>query len=262
MNEKRKLSILIIDDEHLARKRLRDLLEDISEEMPNTVFAEASNGLQAIDIISTAGSGLINVALIDIRMPKMDGVELARHLMKLANPPHVIFVTAYDNYAVQAFELNAIDYLLKPVRAQRLTAALQKVANSLPLTSQEGNEELGRLPQSPRTHLSCNERGRLLLVPVAEILYLKADLKYVCARTLEREYLLDESLVKLEEEFQEQLIRLHRSVLVSKEAIVGFEKNLDGESDTQWRAIVRGIADKLPISRRQWSQVKSFAKII
>ena len=255
------LSVMIVDDEAPARARLRDLLADIEPEAPNAVVAEAGNGLQALAAIEARDSAdpnasPIDVVLVDIRMPKMDGIELARHQAQLAHPPAVIFVTAYDTYAVQAFELNAIDYLLKPVRSQRLAAALHKARQSRPLPPQV----LARLQQGPRTHLSCHERGRLLLIPVPEVLYLKADLKYVTARTVGREYLLDESLTHLEQEFSERFIRLHRSVLVAKEAISGFEKNGSDDAETQWQTLLRGITEKLPVSRRQWPLVKIYAK--
>jgi two-component system response regulator AlgR len=157
---------------------------------------------------------------------------------------------------VQAFELNAVDYLVKPVRAQRLAAALQKVRQSRPVPPQV----LAQLQQGARTHLSCHERGRLLLIPLPEILYLKADLKYVTARTAVREYLLDESLTHLEVEFSERFIRLHRSALAAKETIIGFEKCLDENAETQWQALLRGIPERLPVSRRQWPLVKSYAR--
>ena len=247
------LSIMIVDDEAPARARLRDLLADVAVEVPNVLVAEAANGLLALAAIEGT---VVDVVLLDIRMPKMDGIELARHLAQLEHPPAVIFVTAYDTYAVQAFELNAVDYLLKPVRTQRLLAALQKARQSRPLPPQV----LARLQQGPRTHLSCHERGRLLLIPVADVLYLKADLKYVTARSAAREYLLDESLTHLEQEFSERFIRLHRSVLVAKDAISGFEKNGSDDAETQWQALLRGIDEKLPVSRRQWPLVKSYAK--
>jgi two-component system response regulator AlgR len=186
----------------------------------------------------------------------MDGIELARHLAELERPPAVIFVTAFDAYAVRAFELNAIDYLLKPVRARRLLAALQKVRQGgIPTRL-----PLAQLPQAARSHLSCHERGRLLLIPVADILYLKADLKYVTARTRDRDYLLDESLTHLEREFAEQFIRLHRSVLAAREAIVGFEKSGTEDAETQWQAMLRDIPERLPVSRRQWPLLKSYAR--
>jgi two-component system response regulator AlgR len=245
------LSVIIVDDEGPARARLRDLLADIAHELPNEIVAEADNGLRALAAIDGGG---VDVALVDIRMPGMDGIELAHHLSQLEHPPAVIFVTAFDAYAVRAFELNAVDYLLKPVRAPRLLAALQKVPQSRAL---DRNRML-RLAQGPRTHLSYHERGRLLLIPVATILFLKADLKYVMARTRDREYLLDESLTHLEHEFGEQFIRLHRSVLAAREAIIGFEKSGTDDAETQWQALLRDIPERLPISRRQWPLLKSY----
>ena len=247
------LSVLIVDDEAPARARLRDLLADVADEVPNKVEGEAANGVLALEILAERQ---VDVLLLDIRMPKMDGIELARHLAQLEKPPAIIFVTAYDSYAVQAFELNAIDYLVKPVRAQRLATALQKIRMQRALSPQV----LASVQQGARTHLSCHERGRLLLIPLADILYLKADLKYVTARTSSREYLLDESLTHLEAEFCERFIRLHRSALAAREAIVGFEKSAAEDAETQWQAILRGIPERLPVSRRQWPLVKNYAK--
>ncbi len=193
-----------------------------------------------------------DVVLADIRMPGMDGLELAGHLGGMEYPPAVIFTTAYDNYAVQAFDLNAIDYLLKPVRTQRLLTALQKARPSRPpdgtLLADIGQATRG----GGRTHLSCHERGRLLLVPLKEVLYLKADLKYVTARTRDREYLLDETLTHLEQEFADRFIRLHRSVLVARDALAGFEKAADEDAEGYGWALLRGVSEKLPVSRRQW----------
>ena len=250
------ISIMIVDDEAPARMRLRDLLADLHAELPTTVVAEAADGLAALDALSTIA---VDVVLVDIRMPKMGGIEFAQHLAQLDKPPAIIFVTAYDSHAVQAFELNAMDYLVKPVRAQRLAAALHKLRQKY---AAPAPPVLNALRTGARTHLSCHERGRLLLIPVSDILYLKADLKYVTARTVEREYLLDESLISLEEEFTERFIRLHRSALVAKDAITGFEKNLAEDAETQWQALLRGIPEKLPVSRRQWPLVKSYAKQI
>ena len=251
------LSILIVDDEALARTRLRDLLADLADEIPTAIVAEASNGLLALKAVEAHA---IDVVLVDIRMPKMNGIELAQHLSHLEQPPALIFVTAYDQHAVQAFELNAIDYLVKPVRAPRLAAALEKVRHQLRQHPPIAPHVLAAIQPNARTHLSCHERGRLLLIPLPEILYLKADLKYVTARTVNREYLLDESLTSLEEEFSDRFIRLHRNALVAKDAISGFEKNDAEDAETQWQALLRGISEKLPVSRRQWPLVKSFAK--
>ena len=256
-NPDRPLTILIVDDEPLARTRLNALLDDIQPNVPNRVLGEAENGLAAIDLLR---EWPVDVVLADIRMPAMDGLELAGHLGGLEHPPAVIFTTAYDNYAVQAFDLNAIDYLLKPVRAQRLVAALQKVLSAR-RPDGEVLAAIGRgMRGGGRTHLSCHERGRLLLVPLSEVLYLRADLKYVAARTREREYLLDEALTHLEQEFADRFIRLHRAVLVARDALSGFERAAGDDAEAYGWALVRGVAERLPVSRRQWSLAKSFAK--
>lgn len=247
------LNLLLVDDEPLARERLRALLDDIARQCPVVVVGEAGNGLQALEILQAQA---VDVVLCDIRMPGMDGIELATHLGRLSKPPALIFTTAYDNYAVQAFDLNALDYLLKPVRAQRLLAALQKVAPPSP-----DSELLKRIGQTlrggGRTHLSCHERGRLLLVPVDEVLYFRAELKYVTARTAEREYLLDESLAHLETEFAERFVRLHRAVLVAPGALAGFEKAAADDGEAYGWALLRGVPEKLPVSRRQWAAAKA-----
>lgn len=256
MQAQNPLNILIVDDEPLARDRLRTLLADLAVQLPSVVVGEAANGVQALDLLQ---SHAVDVVLADIRMPGMDGIELATHLGRLEKPPAVIFCTAYDNYAVQAFDLNAVDYLLKPVRAQRLLAALQKVATGRPdgmLLARIGQEVRG----GGRSHLSCHERGRLLLVPIGEVLYFKADLKYVTARTAEREYLLDEALTHLEGEFADRFLRLHRSVLVAKTALAGFEKAAGDDAEAYGWALLRGVPEKLPVSRRQWAPAKALVK--
>lgn len=244
------LRILLVDDEAPARSRLRVLLQDICGEFPNQVAGEADNGVAALALLERTAA---DVMLVDIRMPRMDGIELARHVTALPQPPAVVFVTAYDQYAVQAFELNAIDYLLKPVRAPRLLAALQKARRR---AAPPPREALAQAADAPRRHLSCTERGRILLVPLEHILYLRAELKYVTARTGEREYLLDESLTHLEQEFAQRFVRVHRSCLVAREAIAGFERNHGDEAESQWLVLVKGTMEKLPVSRRQWPQVK------
>ena len=248
------LRILLVDDEPLARARLRELLDDIASELPSEVIGEAVNGLAALEFLQT---NTVDLVLSDIRMPGMDGIELAGHLGGMPNPPAVVFTTAYDNYAVQAFDLNALDYLLKPVRAQRLLTALQK-ARPHQVQEQATLAEIGqKVRGGGRTHLACNERGRLLLVPVAEVLYFKADLKYVTARTVDREFLLDEALTHLEEEFADRFMRLHRAVLVAKNALAGFEKAASDDAEAYGWALLRGVTEKLPVSRRQWSAAKA-----
>ncbi len=254
MAQQETLKILLVDDEPLARERLRTLLADLAPQLPCSVVGEAGNGLAALELLRQQP---VDVVLADIRMPGMDGIELAGHLGLGTPPPAVIFVTAYDNFAVQAFDLNAVDYLLKPVRGQRLLTALQKVRGQPP-ASPELLAGLGReLRGGGRSHLSCHERGRLLLVPVGEVLYFKADLKYVTARTAEREFLLDEALTHLEAEYAERFIRLHRAVLVAKTALAGFEKAADEAGEAYGWALLRGVPEKLPVSRRQWPVAKA-----
>lgn len=248
------LKILIVDDEPLARDRLRSLLGDLGVQLPTVVAGEAGNGIEALECLREKP---VDVVLADIRMPGMDGLEFAGHLGAMPAPPAVIFTTAYDNYALQAFDLNAIDYLLKPVRGQRLLTALHKAAGA-PRPDPSVLADIGQAVRGGgRSHLACHERGRLLLVPVAEILYFKADLKYVTARTVEREYLLDEALTHLEEEFGERFLRLHRSVLVARPALAGFEKVAGDDAEAYGWALLRGVPDRLPVSRRQWAPAKA-----
>lgn len=248
------LRLLLVDDEAPARARLRDLLGDIAAEVPSMVMAEAADGFAALE---RAQAGDLDVALIDIRMPGMDGVELARHLARLPSTPAVIFVTAFDQYAVQAFELAALDYLVKPVRAARLADALRKARRRA--------DDAVRLEKSAlaiRQNLSCLERGRILLVPVAEILYLKAEQKYVTAHTAAREYLLEESLVHLEEEFSERFLRVHRNCLVARAAVAGVERAPDqADAEAHWQVMLDGTAERLAVSRRQWPLVKALLKL-
>jgi two-component system response regulator AlgR len=253
----RTLRILIVDDEQPARSRLRELLEDCRAEVPHQVAGEAVNGLQALALVTDTAP---DVLLLDIHMPGMSGIELAGHLQRLERPPAVIFLTAHDQYAVKAFEVNALDYLLKPVRAARLAAALKKVAATSPALREP--ELYARLEAGPRRYLSISERGRLQLVPVAEVMFIKADSKYVTVRTAEREYLMEEALNRLEEEFGALFVRVHRSCLVARRLIRGFERvaGTDGEGGEGWAVVLEGWPEKLPVSRRQWPIVKALIK--
>jgi len=249
------LHLLLVDDEAPARARLRNLLADIAAELPCVVVGEASDGIEALEFLTAPGQPRVNLILLDIRMPRLDGIGLVQHLAGRECAPLVIFVTAYDQYAVQAFDLNAIDYLLKPVRAQRLLAALNKLPASLPSMA-----AMRSLAPQGRTHLHSTERGRISLVPLDEILFLRAELKYVTARTPEREYLIEESLTHLEEEFTERFIRTHRNCLVARSAIIGVERDNSGQAENHWCVLLRGLGEKLPVSRRQWPQIKALLK--
>jgi two-component system response regulator AlgR len=157
---------------------------------------------------------------------------------------------------VEAFEVNAVDFLVKPVRVQRLLAALEKVPRLRPVSA----TRLEALPSTARRFLSVTERSRVVLVPVEEILYLKAELKYITIRTAEREYLLEESLTRLEEEFGSRLVRVHRNCLVARDAIRGFERRAGGEGDAHWEVLLKGVPETLPVSRRQQSIVRDIGR--
>ena len=242
--------ILIADDEAPARARLRDLLDECRESFPLAIVDEARNGREALDVLNREK---IDIVLLDIRMPEMDGLEAARHMAGMADPPAIIFTTAFDSYAIKAFEVNAIDYLLKPIRVERLLVALNKTRAAPPVSRQA----LDAAANQPRRHLSVHERGKIILVPVADILYLRAELKYVTVKTVEREHLVEESLTHLEEEFAESFIRIHRNCLVARAAIAGFERNAE-ESESGWAVVIKGTNEKLPVSRRQHGVVKQF----
>ncbi len=252
-------TVLIVDDEPLARQRLRDVIADVGGYV---VTAEAANGVEALQQLQAVPADIL---LVDIRMPSMDGIELAQHLSGLPQPPALIFTTAYDHYALQAFDLNAVDYLLKPIRAERLAQALAK-AKPLRFSQWQGIQAL----QETHAHLSIHERGRILLVPLDQVLYLRAELKYVTVRTAERSYLLEASLTQLEQQHGQRFVRIHRNALVARSAIAGFEKT-GGDTLRQsqgsqsassheagWQVQLRGIDERLPISRRHHGLVRQF----
>ncbi|MGZ5074740.1 MAG: LytR/AlgR family response regulator transcription factor, partial [Usitatibacter sp.] len=191
--------ILIADDEAPARARLRDLLDECRESFPLVIVDEARNGREALEVVNREK---VDIVLLDIRMPEIDGLEAARHIAGMAEPPAIIFTTAFDSYAIKAFEVNAIDYLLKPIRVERLLIALKKTRAGPPVSRQA----LDAAANQPRRHLSVHERGKIILVPVSEVLYLRAELKYVTVKTIDREHLVEESLTHLEEEFAESFV--------------------------------------------------------
>jgi two-component system, LytTR family, response regulator AlgR len=244
--------IFLVDDEAPARARMKELLGDLAMDLATTVVGEAANGQEALIMLATTPA---DVALVDVHMPEMNGLEFARHAMQLERPPAVIFTTAHDQYAVAAFELNALDYLLKPVRAVRLRAALQKASSSGPAQREQFERASSN---TPRHYLSVSERGRITLVPIMDIVYLRAELKYVTVRTKEREFLVEESLTQLEQEFGGVFVRIHRSCLVARRLIKGFERATDPDGESAgWAVMLHGVDDRLPVSRRQWSAVKT-----
>lgn len=242
------MRVLIVDDEKLARDRLRELLMEIGG---HVVIGEAMNGAEAIEQTTELNP---DVLLLDIRMPGMDGLEAAMHLMSLESPPSVIFTTAYDQHALDAFEVNAVDYLLKPIRKDRLAKALQK-AKKLTLQQLHDVNQSQEEP-SARTHISVHLRGNIRLVPVPEIIYFLADSKYVTVRTAAEEHLVEDSLVNLEREFGTTFLRIHRNALVSKSCIRGIEKDPSGT----WHVALKGLDKRLAVSRRHAVAVRRWAR--
>ena len=239
------LKVLLVDDELLARQRLRTLLADCTAPGAE-VLAEAANGLQTIAALQ---QGAFDLVLLDVRMPGMDGVQLAQVIASMAKAPAVVFVTAHTEHAVAAFDVAAVDYLTKPVRLERLQQSLQKV------------ERLARINQGLKPDLmpECliiQDRGRTERVPLTEVLYLKAELKYVTVRTAARSYILDGSLNELEDRYAAQFMRIHRNALIARHAVRALEKHHDVEEGEGWAVRLNGIAELLAVSRRQLSAVR------
>lgn len=262
--------IFIVDDEAPARARLSTLLSDIVADCPHYLVGEAAHAQAALEGIAATAPDLV---LLDVQMPGMSGLQLAEQLVSNADvakaeAPLIIFVTAYDDYALNAFEVQAFDYLVKPVRAARLAQAIAR-ASRLRKPSQPvaalGADTTAALP---RQHFAVQERGRMSLVPMGEVLYLKAELKYVTLRTKSKEYLIEDSLVSIEEELAAHFVRVHRNALVARNAIIGVERGIhmpDGEGDADkpqevWQVILRDIDHRLPISRRQWAVIKALVR--
>ena len=235
------MKILIVDDEPLARTRLRDLLEEMND---YTIVGEAANGREALQQAQTLQPDII---LMDIRMPVMSGLEAARHLTTFRPQPTVIFTTAYGDHALEAFEADAIDYLLKPIRRARLQQALNKAPSPQPQLPPAVAED-----DSARSHICAHQRGGLILIPVDEVYYFRADSKYVVVRHAKGEVLIDEPLKTLEEEFRHRFIRIHRNALVATARIHRLDKTPEGHHTLQ----LRGIDEPLAISRRQLPAVR------
>jgi len=242
------MKILIIDDEHLARQRLSQVISelDIAE-----VIAEGSNGEQALQLCQQYQPDII---LLDIRMPGMDGIEAARHIMKLDTPPAIIFTTAYDQYALSAFDTHAVDYLLKPIRKERLLEALES-ARRLTKVQLE-NINVDGVSTTRRKHISARLGGELRLIDINDIRYFLAEHKYVTVRYPEGSVLIEESLRSLETEFEEEFLRIHRNALVAKGAIIALEKDKSGGHKIK----LKDIDESLEVSRRHLPTVRKVMK--
>lgn len=239
------LRVLIVDDEALARARLRTLLGDCRAPEA-VVVGEAGDAVQAMQCLA---HHVVDAALVDIHMPGTDGLALAQALRALPEPPAVVFVTAHAEHAVQAFELEALDYLTKPVRLERLQTSLQKIERYR--QSRRGLE-----PDLTEETLVIQERGRTERVPLSAVLYLKAELKYITVRTAVHSYVLEGSLGELESRYASRFIRIHRNALVARRAVQSLEKHHDPQEGEGWAVRLAGLEESLPVSRRQLPAVR------
>lgn len=231
------MKILVVDDEAPARERLKRLIEEHDDWQ---VVAEAANGREALERADATQPDLV---LLDIRMPGMDGIETARHLAQMDEPPAVIFTTAFDEYAVEAFSASAVGYVLKPIRRERLADALQRARR---LTRPQLASLASRDQHQARKHISARVRGELRLVPVRDVLYFHADQKYVTVRHHDGELLIDEPIKELADEFSDAFVRVHRSMLVSVAHIEALAKNAEGHYEIRFK----GLDECFPVSRR------------
>ena len=245
------MKILIVDDEPLARERLRDLLEESDLEME---LMEAENGLACLQMIKKHA---VDIVLLDIRMPGMDGLETAQHLGHLSPPPAIIFTTAYQDHAIDAFEANAIDYLLKPIRKERLQISLQRASFINRANLAELKENIGE-EKTARSYLSASSHGNIALIPVAEIRFLKADSKYVTVVWPGHETLIDDPLKSLEEEFKGRFLRVHRNALVALAHIDSLQKDSQGKVSIR----LKDVDEQVEVSRRHLHEVKQKIKNI
>jgi two-component system response regulator AlgR len=252
-----KLRIVVIDDEHLARMRIKSLLSQCA--VPNEVIAEFGESVSALMWLreqDAAGQGP-DMVLLDIQMPGLDGMVLAARLRELKTPPVVAFLTAHAEHALRAFDLAAADYLTKPVRLERLNATLERVVKLLVARKPAEAEVSQSASADAQDVFIVQDRGRLERIPLADILYFKAEQKYVTLRTAEHSHVLTESLTELESQVGERFIRVHRNALVSRHAMKALERRADdAEGGETWAVQVVPTMEWLAVSRRQVTAVR------
>ncbi|MFN7550590.1 MAG: LytR/AlgR family response regulator transcription factor [Pseudomonadota bacterium] len=244
------MRVLIADDEPLARTRIEGMLRDL----PGVELAgQAADGREAV-LLSEERD--VDCVLLDVSMPAMDGLEAARHLSKLPRPPAVVFCTAHDEHALAAFDASAIDYLVKPVRRDRLATALDRARRFTGDRLAEVEERVSG--RTRRTHVCARIRGNLRLVPITEILFFLAEDKYVVVHWSGGEVLIEESLRALEDEFGDQFVRIHRNCLLAVDRIAGLQRLPDGRVFAE----VRGGTAPLEVSRRNLPALRKLVREI
>ena len=245
------MKILVVDDEKPARDRLQQLLADLGN---HEVVGEAANGREALALAAETAPDIV---LLDIRMPGLDGIEAAHHLNNLDNPPAIVFTTAYDEYAIEAFEARAIGYVLKPVRRDRLAGALEHAAK-LAASTLNDIASASNI-DARRKHVCARSHGQLKLIPIEDIYYFQADQKYVRVNHAMGNDLIDDSLKALETEFADDFVRIHRAAVVAVDKIDRLAKTADGKNYIVLRDNV-GDDDELVISRRHLADVRKRLK--
>jgi two-component system response regulator AlgR len=241
------MKILVVDDEQPARERLCRLIAELDG---YEVVGQAANGREAIELYTALKP---EIMLLDIRMPVMDGLEAARHLTVDETPPAVIFTTAYSDHALEAFNTHAVGYLLKPVRKENLAASLAAARRSTRAQLQAVNNDISAV--NARTHLCVHIRGNLELIPVDEIYYFRAEDKYVVLHHRNGQALIEDSLVKLEEEFGSRFMRVHRNALVARTEVCGLEQSGVGIT-----LKLKHCEQRLNVSRRHLPAIRHFLK--
>jgi two-component system response regulator AlgR len=245
------MKILIVDDEQPARERLKDLLSRLPD---HQLCGEAASGSEALQIIREQQP---DVVLLDIRMPQMDGLEVARMVADFALPPAVIFTTAYDEHAIQAFDTQAVSYLLKPIRTEHLLKALNS-AQTINRAQLAGLQRGRAAGDRRRTHLNVKLGNRLELIALTDVFYFRAEQKYVVVRHSNGEAVIEESLKMLEDEFADGFLRIHRNALITLAKVSGMKKNEQG----RYESMFNRIADRLEVSRRHLAAVRKRIRLL
>lgn len=245
------MEILIVDDEQLARQRLVRMIEKLDT---HNVIAEADNADAALVAIQQFDPDVI---LLDVRMPGKDGLTLAHEISALECPPAIIFCTAFDQYALDAFGTSAVGYLLKPIKSEQLVDALSK-AQKLNKVQRASVQPTAINTANSRSHISAKTRRGIELIPLENVRYFVADHKYVTVYHCNGEHLLDETLKELEEEFGSRYVRIHRNALISVKHIEAIERAGDG----QYQVRLTDISQRPLISRRHVSELKELLKLM
>ncbi|THJ31270.1 response regulator transcription factor [Lampropedia aestuarii] len=258
------MNVLIVDDESLARKRLRSLLEELPE-FPCRIMEASAVSLAEEILQKTQANAAIDLVLLDIQMPCTDGVSFAQAISQRRNAPAVVFVTAHAEYAAAAFDLEAVDYLTKPVRLERLRQALKRVqarrmiSSGVPATEAlpQATSDVANAPQADASFLIINERNRTERVAISQIVFCRAEMKYVTLHTRQREYLWNGSLSELERDYPESFLRIHRNALVARKSLKGLIKQSAKEEGDPWAIELHGTDQLLPVSRRMLPTVRA-----